>query len=198
MAISQVVAVKASGGAQYNSVPPNVKSSGAGGNGGAVVNGGSGGSGLLDNVASVDSGEAVFGSTVVDGVNAGKALGAGTFASNSSEFIAKRVTDVLAGSVSNTILRSGAAVPANIQSVHKYPATFATRKLTTAIRAGNWNIYTGKFSSVTVEAADAFVNIDSGSTLDKAANPSRSEPGRLVFKTGAPAPSETVYKAKTA
>ncbi len=202
MALStgNTVAYKATGGAEYNTVPPNVGTSGAGGNGGAAVKVGSGASGLVDNVVSAEDQSGLHGSQVVEGASTGcqKALSAGTFRGDNAEVIAKRVTDTLAASVSNTQLLSGAAVPGNRRSVHKYPATFATRLLTTAIRAGQWNIFTGVFTvAPTVTSADAFKNIDGGGVLDKAANPTRTEPGRLVFKTGKPAPNEQVYSTKT-
>lgn len=130
----------------------------------------------------------VFGSTPVDGDNADKALSGGTFAYNNESPVAKRVSTSLSG-VSNTVLRSGAAQPGLVRSIHKLE-TLRTRRLTTAIRAGYWNIFSGTFSTPPTVAVDSLAT-------DNAATPTRSVPGSLVYKTGKLAPVQDVYKAKT-
>lgn len=143
---------------------------------------------VLANQAIGGSNVGVFGSTVVDGADTDKALTAGTFKYNNKTPIAKRVTGTLSG-VSNTYLKSGAAVPGLVQSIHKIEAS-RTRRQSTSIRAGNWNIYTGKFSSPPTVAVDSF-------GTDVAASPSRDVPGQLIYKTGAPNPVQDNYKKKT-
>lgn len=188
MAITQVSAVKASDGSEYSSVPPNVKGSGAGGNGGAATRSGSS-STLVDDVAVTRSDEGVFGSTVVPGLASDKALAGGVFAGNNEEFIGKRITDVLAGSVNNDVLLSGAAVPENVRSIHKLE-TLRTQKTTTAIRNNRYNRYTGAWNAGTpVNQVDTL-------PTDNAANPSRSTPGRLTYKTARPIAVNDVYKQK--
>lgn len=155
-------------------------------NGGSVLKGGS--TSVLNSVDLGYSNVGVFGSSVIDGDDTDKALSAGTFSYSNQHPIAKRVTDTLSG-VSNTYLLSGAAVPGNIRSIHKIQSV-RTRRLTTAIRAGYWNIFSGTFSTSPVVAVDTF-------DTDDAANPSRSAPGELVYKTGAPVPVQDDYKAKT-
>lgn len=155
-------------------------------NHGSVLKGGS--TSVLNSVDLGYSDVGVFGSSVIDGDDTDKALSAGTFSYSNQRPVAKRVTDTLSG-VSNTYLTSGAAVPGNIRSIHKIEAV-RTRRLTTAIRAGAWNIYTGVFSPEPTVAVDTFAS-------DDAANPSRSVPGELVYKTGAPVPIQDDYKAKT-
>lgn len=199
MAISQVVAAKVNGNL-YNNVPPNVKGSGAGGNGGSVAKASS--SSLLDGVDVAYYNGGVFGSTVLDNDHANKAISAGTFAYNNAQPIAKRVSTTVSG-VSNTVLRSGAAQPSLIKSVLKIQVDdtglkegVRTRKLTSAIRANKYNIYTGAF-----EAGYPQVSVDilslSPSYKDSAANPTRSIPGRLTYKGGSPNPVEKDYKSKT-
>jgi hypothetical protein len=155
-------------------------------NGGSVLNGGS--TTILDSVDLGYSDVGVFGSSVVDGSDADKALSAGTFSYNNQSPIAKRVTESLSG-VSNTYLQSGASVPGNVRSIHSIQSV-RTRRLTTAIRAGEWNIYSGKFGTDPVVAVDTFTN-------DDAASPTRSVPGELTYKTGAPTPVQDDYKKKT-
>lgn len=155
-------------------------------NSGSVLNGGK-----TSELASVDLGYSnvgVFGSSVTDGTDTDKALSAGTFSYNNQKPVAKRLTKKLSG-VNNDYLSSGAAVPENIRSIHKLEVS-RTRKLTTAIRAGEWNMYSGKWST------KPSVVVDTLST-DNAASPSRSVPGELVYKTGAFDPVQDTYKPKT-
>lgn len=154
--------------------------------GGAVVNGGT--TTLLDTVELGYSNVGVFGSSVIDNNDADKALSAGTFSYSNQKPVAKRVTTTLSG-VSNTVLRSGADQPGLIRSIHKLEVV-RTRRLTTAIRAGDWNIYSGSFSTPPTVAVDTLAT-------DEAATPTRSVPGELVYKTGAPTPVQDNYKAKT-
>jgi hypothetical protein len=154
--------------------------------GGAVVNGGT--TSILDTVNLGYSDVGVFGTAVIDNNSADKALSAGTFSYNNQSPIAKRVTGELSG-VANTVLQSGADQPGLIRSIHKLE-TLRTRRLTTAIRAGYWNIYTGAFSPAPTVAVDSL-------STDEAATPTRSVPGELVYKTGAPTPVQDNYKAKT-
>lgn len=138
----------------------------------------------------------VFGSTVVDNNSADKALSSGVFAYNNERPVAKRTTTSLS-TVSNNVLRSGASQPTLIRSIHKLEV-LRTRRLTSAIRAGKWNIYKGKFLNNQNGSADNPVVAVDTLENDTAASPSRSVPGRLVYRTGAKLPVRDVYKAKTA
>lgn len=160
-------------------------------NGGSAVNVGT--SAVLNKVSLGYSDVGVFGTTVVDNNTADKALSAGTFSYNNQKPVAKRTTTTISGT-SNTYLQSGAAVPGNIRSIHKLE-TLRTRRLTTAIRAGYWNIYTGKFSTPPT------VTVDSLAT-DNAATPTRDVPGQLQYMAGDTdhtvlVPEQDTYKQKT-
>jgi hypothetical protein len=182
-------AVKASDGSDYDSVAINAKGSGAGGNGGSVARGGSGASGLLDNVEVSRYDAGVFGSTVIDNDVADKTLDAGTFAYDNQSPVGKRLTTELAGGVSNTVLLSGAAVPSNVRSIHKLE-TLRTQRITTAIRANKYNRYTGSWDeNFPANAVDTLAT-------DNAAAPSRSVPGQLTYKTSAPLAVNDEYKPK--
>jgi len=163
-----------------------VTSSSTNNNGGSVLNGGA-----TSELQSLDLGYSnvgVFGSSVVDGVNTDKALSAGTFSYSNQHPVAKRLTNELSG-VSNSYLQSGALVPGNIRSIHKLEV-LRTRKFTTAIRAGDWNIYSGRWITKPSVVVDSLPS-------DDAASPSRSMSGELVYKTGAKVPVRDDYKAKT-
>ena len=161
-------------------------------NGGAVISAGSNLQvkpvlGGRFNSSRANSG--VFGSTVVLGVNSSASLSSGEFA-KIHKIVAPRITTTLAGTVSNTSLLNGADVPGIIRSINKLEV-LRTRRSTTAIRAGNFNIYTGQFSVAPTVAVDTL-------RTDNAATPSRSVPGKLVFKSGSLVPVSVNYKPKTA
>lgn len=128
----------------------------------------------------------VYGSVVVDGTDTNKALNAGVFSYSNSRPVAKRLSSSLA-TVSNKTLLSGAAVPGLQTDINRLESVI-TNKTSTAFRAGNFNLFTGKYSSVTT-ATDSFGN-------DTEARVTRTAPGRLVYKLGK-APVRTGYKSKT-
>ena len=154
--------------------------------GGAIVKAGAVNPTLATSVNVSNPDVGVFGSTVVPNnltTNdyAAKSVAGNTFAKNTQRPQGERLTDPL---------KSGALVPGLIRGIHKLE-TLRTRRLTTAIRAGQWNIYTGQFSPAPTVAVDSLAT-------DSAATPTRSAPGDLVYKTGKPNPVVDAYKAKTA
>jgi hypothetical protein len=128
-----------------------------------------------------------FGSTVIDGTNTDPADASGTFAYSNLEPIAMRSSSVLAG-VAKTVLQSGASVPSLTTGIH-YINSIRTRRLTTAIRAGYWNIFNGTFSSAPTVAVDTFYT-------DEAATVSRTSPGTLAYMVGK-TPVQDSYAEKT-
>lgn len=199
MAISQVVALKVNGDA-YNTVPPNAAGSGAGGNGGSVAKASN--TDLLDGVQVSRYSAGVFGSTVLDNDDADKALSAGTFAYNNQAPVAKRVTTTISG-VANDTLLSGASEPSLTHSIHKIQVTtmgysegVRTRLLTSAIRAGKWNEYSGEFEAGYPQSSVDVFSL-APSYQDVAANPTRAVPGKLTYKTSAPTLVNGSYSEKT-
>jgi hypothetical protein len=135
------------------------------------------------------------GSVVVDGTDTDKSLSAGTFAYNNQKPVAKRVTTSLA-TVTKTFLRSGAARPELVVSVNKIESV-DTRGIATAIRAGYWNIYSGKFTTGPTVSTDTMHKSVSGtSIIDVAANVSRSSTGRLTYMLGAGNAVKRSYDSK--
>lgn len=171
-------------------------------NGGTAINVGSS-STILDNRALGANNQTVFGSTVVSNAvvdYADPALSGGTFAYSNNRPTAVKLTTTLAGSVSNTFLRSGASDLGSRRSIHRQEKVRTTRT-TTAIRAGYWNIYTGTWSTTPTTAVDNFWDIandtTSSTSTDQAATPTRSVPGELTYKLGQPSPVSVDYPAKT-
>lgn len=194
MAISQVVALKVNGD-PYDTVPPNAKGSGAGGNGGSVAKASN--TSLLDGVEVSHYDAGVFGSTVIDNSDSDKAVNAGTFAYNNQKPVAKRYSIKL-NTLNNNVLQSGASQPTLVRSIHYMQICgegctdgVRTRRLTSAIRNNHFNLYSGQFDvGYPVVASDNF-------DQDDAARPTRSVPGALTYKSSSLVPVNDVYKGKT-
>lgn len=82
------------------------------------------------------------------------------------------------------------------RSIHKLEHMY-TRRVATAIRAGYWHIYEGRFTTAPTVADDA-----STWGTDEAATPTRAKPGELTYRhSGMPdgtyGPIQDDYKAKT-
>ena len=192
-------------GDNYDSVPMNVKGSGAGGNGGAAAKITS--TSKLDGVEISRFNFDVFGSRVVPASEtvvdyADKALTAGTFAHNHVKPIGPRQTEEIAGQT-NTFLLSGASVPSQVQSIHYQKVCtmgcgqgIRSRRFTTAIRANGYNRFNNTWeTSPNTGLPYPDVVADSYAT-DEAAVPTRSVPGMIVFKTGKYVPVSQDYEAK--
>jgi len=142
----------------------------------------------------------VFASTVVSGVNTDAAISGAEFAHNHVRPLSFLVTEELAG-VANTALKS----PADNNELVRNPAPWEvmrTRRLTTAIREGKFNFYTGAFESgYPVTEVDLWWDVaaDTGvsGVPDTAATPTQDIPGYLNYLYGAPNPSGDEYKART-
>ena len=148
-------------------------------NSGSAINIGSSSSILVGKSLS-DSATAlgVVGSVVVDGTDTDKAVSANAFAKNTSKPLAIRLDAPLNKASSSTR-----------RAIHKIEGV-STRRVATAIRAGNYNIYTGLFSVAPTVGSDSFGQ-------DDAATPTAAVPGELTYRTGADKPVNADYKAKT-
>tara|TARA_Y100000401_G_scaffold95674_1_gene82486 strand:- start:100 stop:714 length:615 start_codon:yes stop_codon:yes gene_type:complete len=143
--------------------------------------------------------------TIVSGVNNFQA-GLGTW-NQQSQFsnIVKATTTI--GGVSNNALVFGASDSAQGDSIHQ-AAVVRNRLYKTAVRAGNWNEYTGTWSSDPTVANTGGYDIANGvdlsptlkaSGVDHAANPSSARPGELTAfsASGTPnAPTNLDYKPR--
>ena len=156
-------------------------------NAGSAMRAGSSSS-LLDNV-DPSYADYLGGSVVADGDNTDPALSGGIFAYNRQEPVAKRITTVLGGSttVDSKLLSGGEIVGQDQRRDIHYNDNVKTRRVATAIRAGNFNPYgiaqqRSNFTVAPVVGTDNFGN-------DNAATVNRASPGNLVFKLGGPSSS---------
>lgn len=163
-------------------------------NGGSVINGGTDFESKpvftsRRNSSNTDLG--VFGSTVVETLGVTLSVDGASFA-KLNEILATRVNT----SNTNDILLSGASDPVNRRSIHRMQAV-RTTLWSTAFRADKFSLYTGKFAAGYPEVSvdDAMV-VSGGVYQDKAADPTRAVPGRLVYRTGAKVPNQSNYSAK--
>ena len=173
-------------GADYTT-PPNLTGSGSVNNGGTSTKVTS--TSLLRNVAISKDTTGVFGSTVIDGVDTDEAVSAGVIAHNHTKPITFKVTTEIAG-VASSALATSANSPAQVRGIHKRES-FKSDGKATAFRAGYFNLYTGEYYPAPTPVTET-------PGTDNAANPTRSAPGDLVFRTGAKLPIRSQdYKAKT-
>ncbi len=112
-----------------------------------------------------------------DDLDSQKSLASVDFANSTFTAINQRSASAISGSLKNASI-----YPEYLDSIHKKESA-RTARLATAMRAGNYNVITGKFTSVTV-ANDSFGN-------DNAARASFNVPGNLVYRIG----NTTVTKA---
>lgn len=180
------MATKKSDGSSF-SVVPNRRDSGTRENHGSARR--VAGSSALANVVVSPTAPSDGGNLPKNGSTTDKALSAGVFTYNNSRGVAMRST-VAISSVSNTVLQTASDVPSFVTGIHKN-MTYVTRKASTAFRSGKFNLVTGAWdASYPAVATDTFAN-------DVAATPTRSAPGRVVYKLGQPAPVMVNYSAKT-
>lgn len=170
-------------------------------NGGVMkANGGDVAGALLATNATANPDVGVFASTVVSGVNTDGVVSGGEFAHSHQAPISFLMTSELGG-VANTALQS----PADVNAYVRNPApleVLRTRRLTTAIRAGEWNIYTGEWGTAPTVAVDSWWSISAGSGVtdvpDTAATPTQDVPGYLHFiAPNMKTVTNTTYKPKT-
>lgn len=180
------MATATSAGVNYT-VQPNLNGSGSRNNGGSATRVGT--SAILDTVSVSKDTTGVFGSTVIDDAYADKAISGGVFSHDHTKPITARVTTEIAG-VASSVLLTNSNNPSQLRSINKRE-NYRSPGTATAIRAGYFNLYTGLFST-----PPTLVNEAPGT--DNAANPTRSAPGELVFRTGAKLPVRNYdYKSKT-
>jgi hypothetical protein len=157
---------------------------------------------LVNGVAIGGSNLGFSGSRVLVTKDVAKAVSAALIAYNTRQPVGMKVSSTIGGQA-NTVLRSGADIPSQIRGINKLESVLTRRELT-AIRAGKFNFYTGKW-----DAGYPVVTNDTGTTAtdgvlvdasnvykDKAATPTRAVPGRLTFKGSSKNAVTVNYEAK--
>lgn len=143
-----------------------------------------------------------IGSRVLVTTDVAKSVNAGLIAYNTREPIALRSSSTITG-IPNTALKSGADVPSQVRGIHKLESVLSRKELT-AIRAGKFNFYLGKWDAgYPVVANDTGSNGTDGVLVgsdgvykDRAATPTRTAPGNLTYKGVAKNPVTVGYKPK--
>jgi len=150
----------------------------------------------VKNVAKGRTNQTVFASTVVNGDQTDEAVSGGTFAFDNNRGVIRRV---------NTTVAGGVAAPAALQSAssanegrRKFHSNETNKysNIGSGMRAGNYNVTTGKFDPALVATSDDFHATDGGSTIDQAVADSRTRPGQLVYRDGSGTPVRDDYSAK--
>lgn len=157
---------------------------------------------LVDGLSLGGTDNGFVGSRVLVKEDVAKAVSAGLVAYNTNTPVARRSSVTLTG-LSNTVLQSGASQPTQRRSVHRLESVVTLLTLT-AIRAGKFNMYTGKFDAGYPEVVDdtgvsgtGKLLVDaSGDYRDTATVFSNAVPGRLTYRTGAKVPVNDTYAAK--
>lgn len=166
-------------------------------NNGTAIN--VGGLSALNNLTSAkEQDNGVFASVTVETDDVTKAVSAGTFNNNNERGVAQKVTNTLAGTVSNDFLTHASDDTENSRKYHKQEIVRTTRN-STAIRSGNWNIFTGSWTSTPTDATDLFWDISTGTTsstsTDDAVKNTYDYPGEITYKLGQKRPVSLVYSS---
>lgn len=106
-----------------------------------------------------------------------------------------KTTNTIVGTKITSALKGPAGPVNTIRSIHKRES-YRTSKLTTALRAGSYNRYLGKWTS-TVSLQNDYSTFSTWMATDDAAAPTVSTPGELVIKEPKPIPALKDYSAKT-
>ena len=141
--------------------------------------------------------------TIVSGV--GGVVSANQAASINAGTQVISVAQTTIAGIANTTLQGGQSNSANVAYTPLQLDVLRTYYYKTAVVAGNWNEFTGAFSSGPSNAASGVYDItragDTSATMrasgtDIAANPSQDYPGTLTYRDGSPTPTNDFYKAR--
>ena len=142
--------------------------------------------------------------TIVSGVGGVTAANQGAASFNAGLQVINAAQTTIAGSA-NTALQGGQSNSANDAFTPLQLSILRTYYYKNAVQAGNWNVFTGAFSSIQNSAVSGTWNVEAGvdnaSTLrasgtDVAANPSQAYPGTLTYRDGSPNPTNDFYQAR--
>ena len=137
--------------------------------------------------------------TIVSGVGPVEGAVPGKF--NSGLQVVNAIQATIAG-VANTTLLGAQSNSANEAFTPLQLDVLRTYYYKTAVRNGNWNVFTGAFSSISDTTVSGVWNISASventstmraSGTDIAANPTQDIPGRLTYRDGSPNPIQSGY-----
>ena len=137
--------------------------------------------------------------TIVSGAGPVEGAVPGNF--NSGLQVVNAIQTTIAGTA-NTALLGAQSNSANEAYTPLQLDVLRTYYYKTAVRAGNWNVFTGAFSSISNTTVSGVWNISASventstmraSGTDIAANPTQDIPGRLTYRDGSPNPIQSGY-----
>ena len=139
--------------------------------------------------------------TIISGVGPVEGAVPGQFNSG-VQTIMVATTDI--AGVTSTVMQGGESNSANIAHPPLQLDVLRTYYYKTAVRAGNWNIFTGAFSSISNATSGAWnisAGVDNASSMiasgtDIAANPTQTLPGRVTYQDGSANPVQSGYQAR--
>ena len=141
--------------------------------------------------------------TIISG--AGGVVSANQSASiNAGTQVINAIQTTIAG-IANTALQGAQSDSANVAYTPLQLDVLRTYYYKTAVKAGNWNVFTGAFSSISNTTVSGVWNLDGqventstmrASGTDVAANPSQAYPGTLTYRDGSPTPTNDFYQAR--
>ena len=137
--------------------------------------------------------------TIVSGAGPVEGAVPGNF--NSGLQVINAIQTTIAG-IANTTLQGAQSDSANLAFTPLQLDVLRTYYYKTAVRNGNWNVFTGAFSSISNTTVSGVWNISASventstmraSGTDVAANPTQDIPGRLTYRDGSPNPIQSGY-----
>lgn len=146
-------------------------------------------------------GEGTLVTTIVSGVGPVEGAVPGNF--NSGLQVINAIQTTIAGTA-NTTLQGAQSNSADAAYTPLQLDVLRTYYYKTAVQAGNWNVFTAEFSSISNAASGIYDITRAGDTAgnmrvsgtDVAANPSQDYPGTLTYRDGSPNPTNDFYKAR--
>ena len=147
-------------------------------------------------------GEGTLVTTIVSGVGPVEGAVPGNF--NSGLQVINAIQTTIAGTA-NTTLQGAQSNSADAAYTPLQLDVLRTYYYKTAVQAGNWNVFTAEFSSISNAASGIYDITRAGDTAgnmrvsgtDVAANPSQAYPGTLTYRDGSPNPTNDFYPART-
>jgi carbamoylphosphate synthase small subunit len=161
---------------------------------GVIKANGTSSSGVISNITTSSPNLGIYGSVVVDNDDLDPVAPGAILNYSNQRPIAKKVTTKL-NVFDNTVLQSGASVPSLRRNVMKIEG-ITTRKLTTSLREGKYNMFTNTFASTCGDGDDQCpdVSVDDFGT-DTAAEVSVNNTGKLFYTLGNREPVVETYKS---
>lgn len=161
---------------------------------GVIKANGSSASGVVSNISTSNPNLGIYGSVPVDNDDLDPVAPGAVLNYSSNRPVAKKLTKTL-NIFENNVLESGASVPSLRRNVMKIES-ISTRKVTTSMREGQYNIFTNTFASTCGDGNDQCpdVSVDNFG-VDNAAAVGVNNKSSLFYTLGHKEPVAETYKS---